>query len=175
MKQDIVVLVDPTEEYAQDARKYRDDCLELDGEIHGGGGLDAFEDYTGWLQFLEVKRKAVDLPEGLVSSETYFAIHEEDDRIIGMADIRKTLNEELLRKGGNISVSVRPCYRGEGYGKRIMELALKRCKELGMKKVLLVCKEESIRSANLILSCGGIEEPDEEGSYTVRRFWITIE
>lgn len=174
MMQDIIVLVKPTEEYAYDARKYKNDCIELDGVIHGGGGLAEFDNYTNWLQFLKEKEDGKNMPRGIVSSETYFAVHDQDDRIIGMVDIRKTLNEQLLQEGGNIGISVRPCYRGEGYGTMLLNLALKRCRELGLTRVLVVCKEENLRAANLLLSNGGKEEKMAGCPEDLRRFWIAL-
>lgn len=50
-----------------------------------------------------------------VPSVTYLAAREKDDRLVGIMDFRRRLNQNLLNYGGNIGYSVRPSERGKGY------------------------------------------------------------
>ncbi|MDO5294407.1 MAG: GNAT family N-acetyltransferase [bacterium] len=173
--QERTVFVKPSLEYKRDAIRFMDECLELDGVVHGGGGLDICSTYEKWLIFLQQKQSKETVPEGYVVSETWFAVPENDDKIIGIVDIRKELNEKLSWGGGNIGLAVRPHMRGEGHGKELLSMALERCKELGMGKVLLTCEEENLRAAKTILSCKAIEEINAEAmAEGFRRFWVTM-
>ena len=50
-----------------------------------------------------------------VPSVAYLAAREKDDRLVGIMDFRRKLNQNLLNYGGNIGYSVRPSERGKGY------------------------------------------------------------
>jgi predicted acetyltransferase len=51
-------------------------------------------------------------------------------------------------KGDHIGGAVRPTKRQKGYGTKILSLGPKRCKELGIKKVLVVCDKVNIGLQN---------------------------
>lgn len=167
--QEHLVLVKPTKEYADDAMRYREECLELDGEIAGAKEFSEVKSYTEWLECLKKKQHLI---EGIPSSETYFLICEGDDKIIGVVEIRPHA-ETLQENDGNISISIRPCYRGEGYGGQGFALALQACKQLGMQQVVSVCKEESLRMAELVSSKGGVEKQEQQPT-EYRRFYIAL-
>ena len=169
------ILVKPSLEYKRDAINFMDECLELDDVVHGGGGIDICSTYEKWLVFLAQKSKKETLPKGYVLSETWFAVPEGDDKILGIVDIRKELNEKLSWGGGNIGFSIRPHMRGEGYGVQVLNLAIERCRELNMEKVLLTCEEENLRAARTIMSCHAMEEENAEAmAEGFRRFWIFL-
>ena len=167
--QECLVLVKPTKEYADDAIRYREECLELDGEIDGAKEFAEVETYTDWLECLKKKQNLI---EGIPSSETYFVVCEGDDKVIGVVEIRP--HTQLLQDNiGNISLSIRPCYRGEGYGRQAFALALEACKKIGMRQVTIVCKEESIRMARLVSSNGGVGNQEQQPR-EYRRFYMSL-
>jgi len=88
----------------------------------------------------------------LFPSTTYLAIREIDNYIVGMVDIRHYLDEFLTQVGGNIGYDVRKSERNKGYAKQMLKLALEKCKELKMKKVLITCDKDNIASEKVILS-----------------------
>ena len=54
-------------------------------------------------------------------------------------------------------------------------MGLKRCRELGIKKVLITCDKDNIGSAKTIQKNGGILENeflDEKSNKTKQRYWI---
>jgi predicted acetyltransferase len=83
-------------------------------------------------------------------------------------------------KGGHIGCAVRPTERQKGYGTKIISLGLKRCKELGIRKVLVVCDKENIGSSKAIINNNGILENEIEDdeidniSGIKQRYWINI-
>lgn len=110
-----------------------------------------------------------------VPSSTYFLMNE--DRIMGAVNIRHFLNDNLLKIGGHISYGIRPCERRKGYATRMLSLALKKCKELGIYEVLVSCNKENVGSARTIQKNGGIIENemlDNSTGLIVERYWIYI-
>ena len=99
---------------------------------------------------------------GLVPATSFLA-GDADGKLIGMIDIRHRLNEGLLRFGGNIGYSVRPCCRRQGYATQMLALALEECRKMQMQKVLVTCNKENIGSAKTIQKNGGDLENEVAG------------
>ena len=55
--------------------------------------------------------------EEKVPARTYFLVRESDNKIIGMINIRLTLNKRLEECGGHIGYGIRPTERRKGYNK----------------------------------------------------------
>ncbi len=112
---------------------------------------------------------------GFVPATTLFCLDEERDIFVGAVNIRHYLNEALLLNGGHIGDGIRPSERRKGYATRMIALALKECKALGMDKVLMVCDKENIGSAKSIMNNGGMLENEIEiDGIMEQRYWITI-
>jgi predicted acetyltransferase len=94
-----------------------------------------------------------------------------------MINIRHRLNEFLAREGGHIGYSVRPSERRKGYATRMLQMALQKCAEMGLEKVLIACDKENIGSAKVIMNNGGVLESEiTDGSLAevVQRYWIDL-
>ena len=102
-----------------------------------------------------MKNKNYALVCNFVPSTTYFLIREEDNKIIGMINIRHCLNENLRLIGGHIGYSVRPTERRKGYNKVNLYLGLLRCQELGIDEVLMDCDADNLGSARTMQALGG--------------------
>ena len=139
-----------------EAIEYIDEFIKYNSEIHGVGSLNKYLDnYETWLDKLEENRNIKEIGK-LVPSETFFLIRKNDNKIVGMIDIRLALNDFLKKYGGNIGYSIRPTERRKGYNKINLYLALKFCQEKGLKEVLLDCEVNNLASANTIISLGGV-------------------
>ena len=57
-----------------------------------------------------------------VDNTTLFLI--EDDEIIGAANIRHNLNEQLKKIGGHVGYGIRKKHRGKGFGNKILKKSL---------------------------------------------------
>lgn len=132
-----------------------------------------YHDFAHYLNELDDKE---DPERGLVAGTTYFAFDEEIQKMVGAVNIRHSLNEYLLKYGGHIGDGVRPCLRKKGYATAMIRLALDKCRELGINKVLICCNRNNIGSAKSIINNGGILENeviDTDGE-VMQRYWITL-
>lgn len=172
-----LMYVKPSKEYEKDAIAYINEHYASNSNINGSGGLHRYLDnYDGWLSKLE--QDYIQVPnEERVPAETYFLVRENDNKIVGMINIRLVLNEKLLHIGGHIGYGIRPSERRKGYNKINLYLALKRCQELGIDMVLLDCDKNNLGSSKTMQALGGnlIREwysPEEE--CIVQRYSINV-
>ena len=170
-----IILVKPDLSYADEIIKYKEESLAESPIINGSAGLDRFSSIEDWLEELNKRSCEDTVPEGLVPSSTYLGIREKDNYIVGMIDIRHYLNEYLTQVGGNIGYSVRKTERNKGYAKQMLKLALEKCKELKIKKVLITCDEDNIASEKVILSANAkFEDIRNVDGENKKRFWIDL-
>ena len=97
------------------------------------------------------------------------------DEYIGRASIRHELNDELLLVAGHVGYEIRPTKRRQGYGTRILALALERARYMGIHEVLVTCDTDNVGSRKIIEANGGrLENEIQVPNSTVRklRFWI---
>lgn len=146
----------PTIIRKDEAIAYINEFLEYGSAINGVGSLDkCLDDYERWLIKLEEDRRR-QATEEKVPADTYFLVREVDNKIIGMINIRHTLNENLRMIGGHIGYSIRPTERRKGYNKINLYLGLLRCQELGIKEVLMDCDYDNLASAKTMQALGGV-------------------
>lgn len=161
-------LEEPTIMRKQEAIDYIEEHHKYSSRINGSGSLHRYiENYEGWLEKLEEDKKG---SKELVPAETYFLIREEDNKIIGMINIRLCLNEALRRSGGHIGYGIRPTERNKGYNKINLYLGLKICEQHGIEKALLDANKENEASWKTMEALGGkrIAEYYDE-TYTIQR------
>ena len=171
-----IKLVIPTKYHENEIIDYKAEHLNSkEYDIHGGALLEKMS-YDDWLLQLKnnSNEKTVN-PEWVVSS-TFYAIRKKDDKIIGMIDIRHTLNQFLSEYGGHIGFGVRPSERNNGYAIQILKLGLEYCKKLGLQKVMLACYKDNLASSKTIKKCGGVLEKEylHADGKIVQVFWISL-
>jgi len=111
-----------------------------------------------------------------VPSHTYMAVRKEDNKVVGIIDLRHHINHPILGSwGGHCGYSVRPSERGKGYAKEMLRLNKRNAKALGIPKLLITCDEKNIASEKTIISNGGVYEKTIEVDGTkMKRYWIII-
>ncbi len=120
-----------------EAIDYIGEFRKFGSEINGTGGLHRYLDnYEGWLEKLKEDYSRKPSAEK-VPARTFFLIRADDNRLIGMSNIRLALNEKLRHYGGHIGYSIRPTERGKGYNKINLYLALKVCAQHGIESVFM--------------------------------------
>lgn len=145
----------PSMKRKEEAEEYIREHLEANSNINGSGGLNRYEDdYEGWLKKIENDTTCIPNEER-VPALTYFLIRQSDDKIIGMVNIRLTLNKRLEREGGHIGYGIRPSERRKGYNKINLYRALEVCQENGLEEVVLDCNTENLGSSKTMIALGG--------------------
>ena len=172
---DKIILVKPDLSYTDEIIKYKEESLAESPIINGSAGLDRFSSIEIWFEELKKRSCEDTVPKGLVPSSTYLGVREKDNYIVGMIDIRHYLNEYLTQVGGHIGYGVRKTERNKGYAKQMLKLALEKCKELKIKKVLITCDEDNIASEKVILSANAkLEDIRNVDGENKKRFWIEL-
>ena len=134
------------------------------------------DNYKDFLLELEKSKNMKSYKPHLVD-QTTFVLVDENNNIYGGLNIRHKLNDSLLVHGGHIGYLIRPSERKKGYGTIMLGLALKKCAELGIDKVLVTCREENQASAKVIENNGGIYEnslKNNNDNKMYRRYWIYL-
>jgi predicted acetyltransferase len=169
-----MVLVFPTMEHKKAALEYRQEHFDK-GEtlMHGDGGLDSASLYEKWIDKIR-EDVSMEFSEELVPATVYFGM--DGDKIVGTIQIRHKLNRKLLDTYGHIGYGVRPSERRKGYATEMLALALDKCREMGIDKVLVSCDKNNEGSARTIKKNGGVltrEFADPRGAI-VQQYWITL-
>ena len=171
-------LILPTMEYAGQIMAYKEEMKSADSSMDGCGPLRYNESAAQWLADVRAYIDPATVPVGKVQATQFLAVRESDGRLVGMINVRHSLNEHLQKFGGLIGYSVRPSERRKGYGREQLRLALLFCKEtLGLDRALITCKTGNEGSRRTILSAGGVYENTvhEPGrNVDLERYWITL-
>ena len=170
-------LIEPTAEYGQQILAYRKAFLDSGDSMDGTDGLRRMEDPEKWIEQSRLGKKPDTAPEGRVPATQYMLVREEDHKIVGMLQIRHVLNDYLAKYGGHIGYSVAPDERRKGYASLMLRLALPKCKELGLDRVLITCADHNAGSRKTILANGGVYEStvyEPEEQLFLERYWITL-
>ena len=170
-------LIEPGIEYAEQIMAYREEFLASGSSMDGTGALRRLEDPLDWIEYSIRGKDPAKVPDGLVPATQYMFVREDDNKIVGMIQIRHRFNDYLERYGGHIGYSVAPSERRKGYAARMLSTILPVCSELGINNVLITCIKGNEGSRRTILKNGGVYEstvyePDE--NVYLERYWIRL-
>lgn len=170
-----LTLVIPTPKYEKQILEYKKEFLENGDSMDGTAGLRNIETFDEWYNLLCANAKGETLIDGFVPATLYMAVSNDNNRLIGMIDIRHYLNKYLLNFGGHIGYSIRKSERQKGYASEMLGLALEKCKELKLEKVLITCSKNNIASAKTMIKNGAqLENEIREENDIIQRYWITL-
>lgn len=172
----------PSAERKDDVLEYMNEFLEAKSILHGSAGLERCAkgmSYEEWLDNVinsmdEEYAKSV----GWVPASTYLMIREDNNRMVGIVNIRHYLNKQLKEIGGHIGGSIRPTERGKGYAKIQLYLSMVECKKLGINEAMLDCEKSNIKSEKAIKSIGGVfdkEIYDQASKKMFRNYWVDVD
>jgi predicted acetyltransferase len=118
--------------------------------------------------------KGIGLPSGWVSASTYWLMNE-DNKLLGVINIRHDLTDSLRFRGGHIAYYVHQLERRKGYATKMLSLGLEKCRDMGIEQVLITCAKKNIGSAKTIINNGGVlHSEDIEGGEEFQRYWIEL-
>jgi ribosomal protein S18 acetylase RimI-like enzyme len=112
---------------------------------------------------IEFKEKDISMPEEeeKFGSTTYMA--EVNNEIVGK--VRLTVEEGI---GGIYGLGILPQYRGKGYGREILTLAVEKLKEKCVRDIMLQVEAKNKKALNLYKSCG-FEETSTMDYYEISK------
>lgn len=124
----------------------------------------AGDDFPAWVeQFRGVRTRW-----GVPSTVLWYC---SDEYYLGTLVIRHELTAELAEAGGHIGYRIVLPWQRLGHATRMLAEGLTRCRQLGLRRVLLTCDPDNEASKRTILRNGG--RPD----YRARgedRYWIDL-
>jgi len=158
-------LIEPSMEYDRQIQAFRREYLEYGGSMDGSSSLRKFDRTQDWLDQLEPL------------TAQYLYVREEDDRVVGVIQIRRRFNEFLEKYAGHIGYCVRPSERRKGYATQMLSQALTECERLGIYDVLVCCLADNEASRRTILDNGGAYESkvlEPRSQRWIERYWIHL-
>ena len=170
-------IVIPTEEHLDRVREFRNELLAAGGGMDGTGPLRRTEDPEEWLKITRDYTNPETVPQGKVVATQFLYVRTQDEKILGMVQVRHYLNEYLRQIAGHIGYSIRPSERRKGYASAMVKEALEFCRSLGLDRVMISCEEHNEGSRRTILSAGGVYEhtvTDPVDGEKIETYWITL-
>ena len=170
-------LEEPTSQSKEDVWNFRTTFKAPDyiTNIPGSAGLEEALVYDDWLENVSAYKNERLLPPDKVAASTFLVRRLKDKQMVGIVNIRHSLNDYLLQVGGHIGYSIGPKYRGKGYGTELLQLALEFCRSLHLDSVLVTCDVRNTPSAKVIMANGGVLENElEQNGVIKQRYWIQL-
>ena len=171
-------LVLPTLEYGEQVMAFKQECLDIGSSMDGCGPLRRSNTAAEWLEDALSDTDPATLREGRVLATNFITVRQSDNTLVGMLQVRHTLNDYLRQFGGHIGYSVRPSERRKGYATEQLRQGLLWCREeLGLDKVMITCYDTNEPSRRTILKAGGIYEgtaPEPDTGRKLERYWVAL-
>lgn len=116
---------------------------------------------------IELREEDISMPEEeeKFGSTTYMA--EVNNKIVGK--VRLNVEEGV---GGIYGLGILPEYRGKGYGREMLSLAVEKLKEKDIKDIMLQVEAKNKKALNLYKSCG-FEETTTMNYYEISKIEVT--
>ena len=154
---------------------YRAEFLANGDSMDGTSNLRNCNDPEEWYRIITLSADPRTCRADWVPDTQYVCLRRDDNRIVGMLDIRDRLNEECLHYYGHVGYSVRSSERRKGYATEMLAMAKEICRAKGIGQMLVTCLKENKASARTIIRNGGVIENevyDPNDHSITQRYWI---
>ena len=156
-------LENPSMERKNDVIEYINEHVKYNSDINGTGSFDHVLEGETYEECMDRYYKIQDIDCAYsidrCPGKTYFLIRKNDNKLIGMINIRHHLTPKMLEYGGHIGYGIRPTERRKGYNKINLYLGLiKALEEFNLDKVMLDCDVKNLGSDKTIQALGGVLE-----------------
>ena len=151
-----IKLVRPTKELEKAAIDFKNEFFQNgEYEINGSELWDKTDSYDIWLENVTKNSCKETVNPNWVVTDTFFAVRECDNHIIGIIDFRNELND-FLKDFGHCGYSVRPTERKKGYATEMLKQIIDLARQIGLKEMQLSCVSDNEPSVKTITNNGGI-------------------
>ena len=128
-------LTRPTEAMSGEISAYRQAMLDAGSEMDGCGPLSRMEDPAEWIAFCKTLDEGTNVPERWIPATQFVCLRGE--KIVGMIQVRRELNDFLREYAGHIGYSVRPDERKKGVATWMLQNVLPYCRDIGLTRVMV--------------------------------------
>ena len=168
-------LTRPTEAMSGEISAYRQAMLDAGSEMDGCGPLSRMEDPADWIAFCKTLDEGTNVPERWIPATQFVCLRGE--KIVGMIQVRRELNDFLREYAGHIGYSVRPDERKKGVATWMLQNVLPYCRDIGSTRVMVACEPWNDGSRKTILHGGGVYAKTvhcKERNINLEQYWITL-
>ena len=152
---DQLMLLKPGKDYAEGIFRYRNAFIMAGDSMDGTGSLYRMPDPEAWLDQVTDLSRPETTPEEWVTTSQYICVRPYDNRLVGMIQLRHSLNEYLQRYGGHVEFSVLPDERGKGYATWMLRNVLRYARDYDIDRVLLAVEPRNAAGKRVIEKNGG--------------------
>lgn len=165
-------LVQPDRRYLESYKEYYAEWKKS-GEQIVPSVVEETSPEEGMFEHLHNRANGINIPAGRVPDSTYWLVNEQE-RVVGVCNIRHGLTQFLRNAGGHIGYGIAPSCRKKGAGREILGASLWKAAEIGLTEVLVVCDHWNAASRNIIQAYEPrrIEDHVEADGNLIERYWI---
>jgi len=181
MNQDRYILVRPTMAHVSELVALRDEFASHGGEVYGCGDLmscEGEEAVANWVHRCELAELEEHVPVGSVPITQFVCERAATGELVGVIQVRRRFNDYYEKYAGNIGYAVRPAARRQGVARWMLTAMLDFCRDdIGLDRVLLLCRDYNEASRRTILACGGVYESTvlrPTDGMNMERYWIEL-
>ncbi|MGE0548005.1 MAG: GNAT family N-acetyltransferase [Kofleriaceae bacterium] len=158
-------------ELVEPSARYELSFLESEEEPDARRELGDAGSFSALLAKLADRRAGIGLQSYQVPETTLWLV--DGEHFIGRISIRHRLNDALRVIGGHIGYGIRPSRRAQGFGTKILRLALPHAAALGIDPALITCDATNDASRRVIERCGGVlDRGCDPTTNATLRYWV---